>query len=552
MACTFFRPSRRRRNPSLARRNSPNVLPEAQQNTSPALDNSRAYDPTTLKHDRLGRPSGIDRSIDSNGLDLAWRNYALASKAVIDHYMDFYMNLVYPMLPLFHRPTLYEDLEKLRYLQDAGLFASIMAACALAAVRGWHGALSDRWRLEDDPERSAEAFFAAAKDTIPNDLERAAGLGFLRACGLLALTSLQQGAITTAQQYLGLYHTLGRMQKTYDERSWPPSMPIIEQEERRRLFWTVYKLEINVSIAYDSPLWVPESECRVRYPSEVEDDALIGGVPLQSKASSWLRGWNFVTDLHRILEHALTRIRRQDHLPDDRYPVSRVFASEEVPNSQVMDNALRLYYQLPAPLRNFSAPATGELAQDLLGFQAASVQMTLQSLRVTLFSATTSHDLYQKCYVTEQVLTALHSIAPQHLLALGAPLAHHLSAIGRILEAATQGLLCEQAYQRVRSLLISLADLLQALGHGIPLVAGADRELRARIHMIDEYIEAQRQLISSVDMGDTRLTSIDAMDGGFGSEGTPVNVGLTAPLEEFQLPDELVGDEAWPWPFAAT
>jgi hypothetical protein len=83
----------------------------------------------------------------------------------------------------------------------------------------------------------SEAFFAAARDSIPRDLVAAKGIHYMRACAILAIASIQNGQVKCMQKYSGLYHTLTSMEGFHDEKLWPKDLSPIEIEERRRLVW---------------------------------------------------------------------------------------------------------------------------------------------------------------------------------------------------------------------------------------------------------------------------------------------------------------------------
>lgn len=109
-----------------------------------------------------------------------------------------------------------------------------MAACALASARVRDGALFSV-QSTDLSQPPSEMFFNAAKDLIPKDLGNAKGTSFMRACALLAITSIQNSQIRSMQQYLGYYHTLMAMDGRHDEKLWRKDLTPIEKEERRRL-----------------------------------------------------------------------------------------------------------------------------------------------------------------------------------------------------------------------------------------------------------------------------------------------------------------------------
>ncbi|KAK1061874.1 hypothetical protein LTR74_010666 [Friedmanniomyces endolithicus] len=595
--CTYNRPSRRRRNPSQAHASPPNVLAQRPgltvvpttstenanredsnpssngtgtvmstetsslmhgANTRHDTNSSHGKGPADGQPEVMGALAAIREGSRDDLHDLAWRSFALASLGTIEQYIEVYIEIVYPIFPLFHVPSLREKLHQRLHLTDRGFFASVMAACALAAARVRDGATSDHRHLTDSPEKASEIFFAAAQDAIGKDFSRAHGLGSMRACGLLAVTAIQYGQIRTMHEYLGKYMTLRAMQQCHDESHWPADISIIEREERRRIYWSMYTFDIYTAVVFDGLMWSQETHSNVCYPVEVNDEDLLAEPASPTDDDNWLRGWNFTTDLYRMLEHSMMRMRRSKAMHNGRSSVTRLLLPSDMPDAQLMDNVLGAYYELPARFRVVNAPATGDRRQTLFGFQAALIQTTLQLVRMTLFSTVTNHDVDSKCYVAEQVLTTFHSIAPQYLRAISTPLVHHLDRIGRILASVMEGLLCEQSYQRVRNLLVSMADLLQGLESGLQPTAGASQDLRAQIEKIDRYTDGQRALYSSVGPQQTTAILSHGVGGGMMAQGqgrgegqvpTLAAMWLATPLNEFQLPLDLVSGQAWPWPF---
>lgn len=111
-----------------------------------------------------------------------------------------------------------------------------MGVCALASARARDGAVfSNRFVPEFLSEVASETFFDAAKDQIPINLATARDHNCMRACALLAITSIQYGQIRAMHQQLGRYHALVAMDGLHDEVNWPKDMGHVEREERRRL-----------------------------------------------------------------------------------------------------------------------------------------------------------------------------------------------------------------------------------------------------------------------------------------------------------------------------
>lgn len=584
--CTYNRPSRRRRNQSVSQQSPPNILPTRQHPrlTKPSVSyiaspksrtctDTEAHQESPPKASQPDPTTSVDASNErqyssgpdytgafvtvregrsEDGLAIAWRSFALASLDTIDQLLVIYMDVVYPIFPLFHGPTLWERIRRRDHLFDRGFFASIMAACALASARARDGALNEYHTFrKNGPEQQSEIFYSAASDAIFKDLNKAQGLGFLRACGLLAMTSIQYGQIASMHQYLGHFCTLSAMQQFHDETHWPQSISLVEKEERRRLYWSMYSMDVLSAVVFNGVMKFQETSANVQYPTEVDDDKLTATSCYTAVSEHWLQGWNFTTDLYRVLEHTINRVRRNHVHREDRPSVTRLLVNDEYSDAQVMDNIMGLYYGLPDCFKQYTVQVTGNRGEDLYGFQAANIQATLQLVRMTLFSVNPMNDVYQKCQVAEQLLSTFHSICPRFLHAISTPLVYHLGGIGHILASVMEGLLTEDSYQRVRSLLGSMADLLEGLESGLQPTAGASKGLRAQIDKIDQYMLAQRRLMPNIlDPQNAVMAGPGAQRAGYGGNPYPQQVDgyhVQPALNEFHLPQDVVGQ--WPWPF---
>lgn len=447
-----------------------------------------------------------------------------------------------------------------------------MAACALASARARDGALGIPLKFHDTPEKISEVFFVAAQDAINQDLAHAQGTEFMKACGLLALTGIQYGSVATTQRYLGQFWTLAGMQSLYDEEKWPSDLTVVDIQERRRLFWSMYNLDTYSTVVFGSMMHVQETHANVRYPSEVDDEYLAEDNSPHTDGEHWLHGQNFITDLYRILEHIVQRVRRLNPNREDRISMTRLLISDGIGDTQVMDNILGLYYQLSPRFKDYSRQCSSTKDTDHYGFMAANIQFTLQLVRMTLFSSTASSDVSQKCDVVEHVLSTFHTISPYYLRAISTPLVYQMGSIGQILASVMEGMLSEESYRRVRSGLESLADLLQEVESELQATAGASSDLRKHIEKIDAYMDAQRHLLSSVGLPpqsgmripqggisyfqqrqDSRSLKDEDLESSGASRMRITHIGNSGlalnALDEFQLPQDLIDQASWPWPF---
>lgn len=122
----------------------------------------------------------------------------------------------------------------------------------------------------------------------------------------------------------------------------------------------MYTLEIYTSIVWNGVTRVREQQIHVAYTAELDDESFsdrgynsqtdIGLSPSsrwgEVGTSSWLCGWNFTTDLYRIMEHVVTNFRgRHRH---SRTFLGEMFGNQDMPSeSSVREGVMRLYSNLP-------------------------------------------------------------------------------------------------------------------------------------------------------------------------------------------------------------
>ncbi|KAJ5183909.1 hypothetical protein N7492_001525 [Penicillium capsulatum] len=511
--------------------------------------------------------SAAEGNDDFMALRDSWKAFAIACDRQIKNLVQVYFEIVYPIFPLFHMPSFVEQVNNKEHLRNQGLFASTMAVCALASGRARDGALySNRWHREDLIDPPSEAFFAAARDSIPRDLIAAKGIHYMRACAILAIASIQNGQIKNMQKYSGLYHTLISMDCLYDEKFWPKDLNPIETEERRRLFWSIYTLDIYSTVVWGGVIRYREAHSFVRYPTEVDDDFIttngygVASISPESNPTStgtvtvvsrqpvpWLRGWNFTTDLYRILEYVVDGNRRRFSSANGTTEVWSLFNPLSMSEPAVMDQVLTMYSALPSQFRETS-PTTGDMSKDLFGFQSANIMATLQLLRMMLLSAE-EIGVERKCDVVGELLKELSKIPVEYLKAISSPLLHHLGGIGCILGSVIEGSLSEASYARVRTMLLEMAGLLQRLEKDLQRSSGAGERLRNQVDRIDGYMRTSLLLdipALSTPMPTNPETAMpSAYTWSPPATGTTPGAGLDQ-MSQFQLPPELLTD--WPWP----
>ncbi|KAL2787879.1 fungal-specific transcription factor domain-containing protein [Aspergillus keveii] len=585
--CTYDRPTRRRgaRKHEHASSVPPGPLTGSSESGSEVIGKL----PAPVSRNSINGVTNGARAVsipalpDSAGVN-PWKAFAAASQGTILDLAQVYLEIVYPIFPLFHWPSFTQELENLDYLKDEGLFASTMAMCALASARARDGALySNRLNSQQLANSPSEAFWSAAKESIPRDLSAAKDTEYMRACAILSIASIQNGQIQDMQKYLGMYHTLAVMDGLYDEKLWSKDLDPIVVEIRRRLFWSIYTLDVYSSIVWGGIIRHREAQSNVRYPGDLRDEFIFrndtvspasvdqSAVSANGASNDWIVGWNFTTDMYRILEHALDSQRRRSPPNNGTAEVWSLFRPAQLAGPWLMEHVLAMYSALPPPFRE-ARPAIGDISHDIYGFQSANIQATLQLLRMVIYSSE-EQGVDGKCDVAGQVLSVFSKVPVEYLKAISSPLLHHLAGIGYILGSVMEGSLSESSYQRVRTLLLEMADLLHRLESGLRQSTGTSERLRAQVGRIDEYMATQRTLTSTSNIPSApapapapprplpihNTNNVNPTQPGLISPvyqqenippiQTPL-AGLDEPITYFQLPPELLDD--WPWPFDAS
>lgn len=185
--------------------------------------------------------------------------------------------------------------------QDGPSYMLLMALCAVSAQTVSLNAVFDTSLLEGLPIHDSDRYFSEAVSRIPERIPQPQNLDYLRTFGLLAVYSLQRGDHGDLHRYLGLYHALVAQIGFHDEIRWPEHIQISDVDDRRRLFWCVYRLEIHSACVLGHIVRMPESQVSVLYPRITP--------AMEPEAQAWTAGWDYITDLFRLMEYAIFCLR---------------------------------------------------------------------------------------------------------------------------------------------------------------------------------------------------------------------------------------------------
>lgn len=571
--CTFDRPQKRRgaprRHPNANGHQEPLWQPDHEDSvphssitrTATRSVNKASNRPPLIPEQTAALTSPTHGDTAIPGL---WQAPVHYRHAIIMDLVELFFEIVYPIFPLFHQPSFIRRISRNEYLTDPSLFAVTMAVCSLVSARVRDGAVfSPRWDVSSLREPPPDVYYKEA--ILQLGSETAVGdVNHLRTHAILALAAIQDGKVRDMHEHLGRYHTIVAAGGLHDEVNWPKNIGIVEKEERRRLFWSVYTLDIFTSIVWGGVIRSREYQSSVSYPTEADDDMFDdagfasitvpngqpdtspGALHSDSGAISWIAGRNIVIDLYRVLEHIMMRLCARNSRAQRQTLIDEVLhASDSLSQEAVLASVMQMHANLPQCFKTTN-PITSKPRLDRFGFQAADIIATVQLLRMVLLSATGA-SIAEKCQIANEVVSAFIAIPTAYHHAISVPLLFHLGVIGQILATTLGQTLSEIDYNNIRGVMMAMIQLLSSL-EGLHASKGASQRLRDQITRIDEYMTLQRHRTSKVQHIRSEATNSMPRPEPETVYATTLSPYSSRAMDEnmdlspFQLPSEILGD----------
>ncbi|WVR05631.1 hypothetical protein IAU60_002653 [Kwoniella sp. DSM 27419] len=463
--CTYDRPMKRRGPPA---RSQPSVPPSNGHS-------SRDVTPAPVRDDK-------------------WIYHEVTSHEMIESLVDAYHSIIYPIHPFFHWPSFTASVRRRLYTTSRHFHCVLMSMCALTAARLRDGAPQSTRSPSHTP--TSETFYHSAIASFPVDLTRAGHFDYKRAKTLLAMLCVQYSQTGGAMRHLGDYLTLSAIDGFHNEARWPAGLSEAEVQERRRLFWSAYQIDVYTATTWGGIIRQRESQTTVLYPTEVYDDEDItpSGIlpPTPNQPVSYLRGWNFVTDLYRILEHAVSQMRTRHHAHEGGNPMALLFMTRKLSRGadpgpdEVLNSVEELFEALPEEFKGVKQ-MTGDNERDRYGFQAANILITLQTVKMVM-AGMAEWSVEQRCAIAGELVDALAALPKEYLRATSSPMLHHLAGVGHLLASIIQSPLSPSTYLHVRTVLLTMADVLSSIESHMASASGIAIKLREQVERIDRYM----------------------------------------------------------------
>jgi hypothetical protein len=289
-------------------------------------------------------PHATEAPHDQDNSSVSYSGFDFVSIVQVQRLVSIYRDTMYQC----YFPFLPEDDLLLRWQDgipdpNTPSYMLLMALCAVSAQTASLHAVFDQTLLVGTPIPDSEIYFFEAISKIPVRIASSHDLDYLRSFGLLAVYSLQRGNNNDLHRYLGLYHALVAQHGLHDESRWPDGLSLQDVDDRRRLFWCVYRLEIHSACVLGHIVRMPEAQISVDYPRITAS--------MDPETRAWTAGWDYITDLFRLLEYAIFSLRGCKN----RKAALAVFCERPSPIT-LLDGLARLKATKPRILTEFPGP----------------------------------------------------------------------------------------------------------------------------------------------------------------------------------------------------
>lgn len=339
----------------------------------------------------------------------------------------------------------------------------LMALCAVSSQSVAQDAVFDKALLDGLSIQDSDQYFSEAVSKIPLRIAQPQDLDYLRAFGLLAVYSLRRADHVNLHRYLGLYHALVAQTSFHDESCWPDDIFLSEVDDRRRLFWCLYRLEVHSACVLGHMVRMPEAQVSVLYPRITQ--------VMEPETQAWTAGWDYITDLFRVLEYAMLGLRS--------YKVRKpeLAALYDRPSPQkLLDSLAQIRSNKPRVLVGLAKP-DGEYQSNRCKYMA--VQITCTETLVNIMALLSCQA--PACEVMKITQTFLEELTKAPLIMFkvaSSQIVHQLLGVGHMLYNASR---CDDSEYRSEAnrLIAFLGDLMKSLENDIPSAADAgDRLLK--------------------------------------------------------------------------
>ncbi|KZL68104.1 C6 transcription factor [Colletotrichum tofieldiae] len=418
------------------------------------------------------------------------------SRSLILRLISIFFDTVYPVFPFFDEISLMREWDNTSLSSSRASFARLMAICALSSCHVSDGAVFNPNLPAPLRPEHHQAYMEDAQKAVPEsnrEIGSFEAFDYLQVLGTLSLAATQLKDDPLFHECMGRYHTLVAQHTFHFEARWPSHLTYPEKHVRRQFFWSMYRLEVHAALIDGHVIRCPELQCAVAYPQQVDGLAGIIDASGQTEKTrfrhgSWLTGWNYITDLYRVLEHVIVRMRKDRLKALDRGPIEHEPLMPSIDN--MLEKVLEKKSNLP-PYATHAFPASHDVEANLCGFQVANIACTFQLLRMAAFAC---HNKFEDaCGAALELIHEITAVPVEYLRAIGYPMLQELAGVAHLLSSFITRQLFDWQYYKLREVMTSMATFLQSLAPSLPSASQAGARILQYIHKLEEILVRQSQ-----------------------------------------------------------
>ncbi|KAF3808435.1 hypothetical protein GCG54_00006293 [Colletotrichum gloeosporioides] len=490
------------------------------------------YDQECTRHrqpkKRGTKPRGSEGS-HGGGKD---RRCQLDNRKIVTALLDVYLDTIHPTFPFFCERELWVGWREGTFPSGSSEYMSLICMCALSAQHVGKRALFTDDMAPSDFASLANDYLQEAVRLVPVDFD-SPDIDLIRSYGLLALLGAQEGDTAMIHKYLVLYHGMSARFSLHDEPRWPGDTTECDREVRRRLWWTLYRLEVHTACVLGSLIRCPEAHSDVGYPCGTHHSAFIPG--RDGKFENWFEGWNLTTDLYRVLEHAIsdfrTRKQNQKSILHNTHGPSK---SREISETLSKIQAELLPHFGSATVRS------SDSGRNRCGFQAANILCTIHLARM-LSTVSDEDNLHAACKTAQEMMQNMEAIPLEYIRAGGSPLVQQLAGVGHMLIGVSgKHNLSRSDYGNLKGVITYMVDFLGHLENYGNVAVTAKQRLLSRLTDVDRRVSASTQEITT-ETGPQLVCSPSSEN--LFNDGQDGDVFSTTLFISFTWPFDLPGNE---------
>ncbi|KAL7420962.1 hypothetical protein Q5752_003846 [Cryptotrichosporon argae] len=230
------------------------------------------------------------------------REEDVISWANVSHYVSLYLQYLWPLLPLVHRPTFAENLATRLDLRDTDFRALLLSIVAYTISQLPTSRLvTDKLEVEDLKrlQRRCHRTSQALQRTYHGQVSLTQICIIIFDQFYLLSIGLAHTAAARLGQAVQLAFTLGLHS---DARTQALGLDAVEVQLRRRVFWQLYASDKTRAVA-GNPMLINDFQGVCSYPEAIDDDFITsqGMFPQPASRPSLLAGFVSVSKLFRVL-----------------------------------------------------------------------------------------------------------------------------------------------------------------------------------------------------------------------------------------------------------